>query len=228
MLLEDGANRSGERLELAPGRRVGGEEAFRQPDRAEIRAHATPGRDQLHGTAADVDDDRPLVDRADPTEGQLRLFLSGQQAGREAVAPLDLAEERLPVLGVPHRARRHEQGPLRAERLELAPVVSETVADARDRQWEQPAPRVDPLAEARDRRPPHDLVYLPVLDVCNKKPRRVRALIDRGYAHEKSARCSVIPSVPAVPGVTQQAGRRAELYLTPRRGVEQSGSSPGS
>ena len=52
-----------------------------------------------------------------------RLLVAAQEPRREAVAPLDLAEERLAVLGVAHRARGDGERPLGAERLELAAVV---------------------------------------------------------------------------------------------------------
>ena len=53
---------------------------------------------------------------------QRGLLVAAQQARREAVAPLDLAEEGLAVLGVAHGARRDAERPLGSERLELAPV----------------------------------------------------------------------------------------------------------
>src|SRR3712207_7661976 len=46
----------------------------------------------------------------------------------------------------------------RAERLRLAPVVDEHVADARDRDRQELPPLVHPLTEPRDREPPHDLL----------------------------------------------------------------------
>ena len=68
----------------------------------------------------------------------------------EPVAPLDLAEEGLAVLGVAHRARRDAERPLRAERLELAAVLREDVANAGDREGQELAPLVDSLAEPGD------------------------------------------------------------------------------
>ena len=104
-----------------------------------------------------------------------------QQPRREAVAPLDLAEERLAVLRVADGARRDEQRPLGAERLGGAAVVGEGVADARDREGEEAAARVDALAEARDPRLAVQLLDAAVLDVarragascsCRGRPRR--------------------------------------------------------
>ena len=81
-----------------------------------------------------------------------------QQASREPVAPLDLAEEGLAVLRVADGARRDAERPLRAELLELATVLGEDIAHARDRERQQPAARVDALTEPRDRQPPNDLL----------------------------------------------------------------------
>ena len=67
----------------------------------------------------------PGPTRADAAQRQLRLLVAREQPRREPVAPLDLAEERLAVLGVADGARRDEQRPLGAERLELAAVVGE-------------------------------------------------------------------------------------------------------
>ena len=199
------------RVELVLGRRVGGEEPLGEPHRAEIRADPFARRDQLGRAAADVDDDRAggqVATAGSAPERELCLLLAGQQARREPVAPLDLAEERLAVVGVADRARRNEQGALSAERLELAPVVGEAVAHARDRQRQELVPGVDALAEARDRRPPHDLVHSPVGNVRHQQASRVRALIDGGNTHQTvKVTAAIIPA---------------------RRGVEQSGSSPGS
>ena len=74
---------------------------------------------------------------ADAAQRQLRLLVAREQSGREAVAPLDLAEERLAVLRVADRARRDEQRSVGAERLGGAAVVGEDVADARDRKGEE-------------------------------------------------------------------------------------------
>ena len=123
---------------------------------------------------------------ADSAKRQVRLLVAGQQAGREAVAPFDLAEEGLAVLGVADRARRDEQRALGAEALELAPVVGETVADARDRQGQELVPGIDSLAEPGDRRPAGNLVDAPVDDVCDEQAGGVRTQIDGGYAHQSS------------------------------------------
>ena len=142
--------------------------------------------DQLGRAAADVDDQRPrfeLPAGRDAAAHQQRLLLAGQEAGREAVAPLDLAEERLAVLGVADRARRDRERPLGAELLERAPIVDERVADARDRHGEEAAARVDALAEPRDARLAVHLVDPAVLDVGDEQPRRVRPEVDRDSNH---------------------------------------------
>ena len=102
---------------------------------------------------------------ADAAQHQRRLLLSAQQLRRESVRPLDLAEERLSVLGVTHRARRDEQRPLRAEPLRLAPVVGQDVANAGDGQREEAATLVDALAEPGDLRAADELAQPIVVDV---------------------------------------------------------------
>ena len=111
--------------------------ALGQPHRADVEALALGGRDQLGGPAAHVEHDRAVVHRPlgrNAAERQLGLFLARQQPRREAVAPLDLAQERLAVLGVPHGARRDRQHALGAEPLQLAAIVGKHVANPRDRQ----------------------------------------------------------------------------------------------
>ena len=109
-------------------------------------------------TTSDVVERRPAG--RDAADHHRRLLVAGEQARREAVAPLDLAEERLAVLRVAHGARRDAERPLGAERLELPPVVGEAVPHARDRDGEEAPPLVDALAEPRDREPPRDLLEL--------------------------------------------------------------------
>ena len=91
-----------------------------------------------------------VASRASPTPRNVSPASSSprEQPRREAVAPLDLAEERLAVLRVADGARRDEQRPLGAERLGVAAVVGEHVSHARDRDGEEAAARVDALAEA--------------------------------------------------------------------------------
>ena len=132
---------------------------------------------ELRRAAADVDDQRARLDRADPAQRQLRLLVAGQEPRREAVAPLDLAEKGLAVLGVAHRARRDAECPLRAERLELAAVVGEDVAHAGDREGQELAPLVDTFAQPRDRQPADDLLERPV-GIGDQETRRVRPQID--------------------------------------------------
>ena len=93
------------------------------------------------------------------------FLVAGQEAGGEAVAPLDLAQERLAVLGVADRARADRQRALGAELLDPPPVVGEAVADARDGEGEQLATAVDALAELREAEIALELVDTAVLDV---------------------------------------------------------------
>ena len=146
----------------------------------------------------------PFGDFADALERQRRLLLAAEQPRREAVAPLDLAEERLAVLGVADGARRDREHALGAERLGLAAVVGEHVAHARDRQRQQAAPRVHALAETRDLLPQRHLVHAPVVDVRDEEPRRSssrgrpqrRASLPRvhrgSHANESSESCSAV------------------------------------
>ena len=159
-------------------------EALGQAHAADVEALAHVRADDLdlRRAAADVDDERPGLERADPAQRHRGLLVAAQQARREAVAPLDLAEEGLAVLGVAHGARRDAERPLGAERLELAPVVGEDVADARDRDGEEAAPLVDALAEPGDLEPADDLVERPVR-VGDEQPGRVRPEVDRCDPH---------------------------------------------
>ena len=159
-------------------------EPLGQADAADVEALADCRADDLHlgRAAADVDDERTGVERADPAQRQLRLFVAAQQAGGEAVAPLDLAEEGLAVLRVADGARADAERPLGAERLELAPVGGEDVADTRDRDGKEAAPLVDPLAEPGDLEPADDLVQRSVR-VGDEQPGRVRAEVDRRDPH---------------------------------------------
>ena len=70
---------------------------------------------QLGRAAADVEHERPRREAA-RLEASGRFVVPRQESGVEAVAPLDLTEERLAVLGVAYRARRDEQRALGAER----------------------------------------------------------------------------------------------------------------
>ena len=126
---------------------------------------------------------RCRLERPDAAQRQRRLLVAGQQTRREAVRPLDLAEERLAVLRVAHRARRDGERALGAERLELAPVVVEHVAHAGDRHGEQAPARVDAFAEPRDARAAQHLLDVAVLDVGDEQAGGVRAEVDRGDAH---------------------------------------------
>ncbi len=128
-------------------------ELLGQPDRADVHAHGAVGEHQLGRAAADVHDHHSVeVVAAERRagEGEPRLLLAGEQPRREAVAPLDLAEEGLAVLGVADGAGRDAEDALGAELLDPPAVLAEDVADARDREGEEPPARIDALAEARD------------------------------------------------------------------------------
>ena len=84
----------------------------------EADAQSVPTTLELRRAAADVDHQRPRLDaRRFRPQRHLRLLVAAQEPRREAVAPLDLAEEGLAVLGVPDRARRDAECALGAEGL---------------------------------------------------------------------------------------------------------------
>ena len=124
------------------GREGGSEERKRSVRRTQpmsrLVADATlpSGRDhELGRAAADVDDEHVvqwIAAGRDAADHQRRLLLSGEQLRREPIAPFDLAEERLAVLRVSHRARRDRERALGAVSLEHAAILREAVAHARD------------------------------------------------------------------------------------------------
>ena len=131
--------------QLLGRRRVSVQEPLGQADAAEVEARVEgdalgPAQDQLRGAAADVDDERGVGNRAargDAAEGQERLLVAGEKPRREAVAPLQLTEERLAVLRVAYRAGRQREGSLGTELVCGAPVVDENVSDASDGRGQQ-------------------------------------------------------------------------------------------
>ena len=169
-------------LSSSSRRRVAVQVALGQAHGADVEARAEVGCRQLGRAAADVEEQRSGVERADSAQRQLGLFVAGEQTRPEAVRPLDLAEERLAVLGVANRARRDGERALRAELLELAPKLGERVPYTCDRERQEAPSRVDALAEARDDASPDELVDVAVGDVGDQEPRRVRAQIDGGDA----------------------------------------------
>ena len=106
---------------------------------------------ELGRAAADVHD-QDIVERGparrDAADHHRGLLGAGEQARREAVAPLDLAEERLAVLGVAHGARGDAQRPLGAELFQLPSILREAVPDARDGHGEEAAALVHALRRA--------------------------------------------------------------------------------
>src|SRR5262249_22465116 len=138
----------------------------------------------------------------------------------KAVAPLDLAEERLAVVSVAYGARCHGQHALGAESLGLAPVRDQAVADARNRRGKQAAAPVDTLAEARDPLAPLDRLEPLAVDVGDEEARRVRAQVDRCDAghllgmNDRAESTSERTS-PAAPMSTRV--RASELFRLSRR-----------
>ena len=107
------------RAHLAPAGRSGGERSV-QADATEVEAPVPVGEDELRRASAHVDDERArtqLASGCHAAEGEACLLVAGKQARVEAIAPLDLAEEGLAVLGVSDGARRHRQRALHLGRL---------------------------------------------------------------------------------------------------------------
>ena len=113
--------------ELGPRRRIRREEALGDAHAADVEARrrgdlAVCRHHELGRASADVDDEHVVewgAPRRDAADHHRRLFRSGEQPRREAVAPFDLAEERLAVLRVAHCARRDRErafGPVLLER----------------------------------------------------------------------------------------------------------------
>src|SRR5215211_290455 len=166
-------------------RRVSGK-TLREANAAEVvalvKGHAArPPEDQLGRAAADIDDERVLLNRpagGDAAEREQRLFVAREEARLEAVAPFDLAEKRLPVLGVPDGACREGERALGTELLHRAAVVGEDVSDAHDSFRQQLPADVHTLAKARYLEAAVELADDSVLDVRHEEPCRVRAEID--------------------------------------------------
>ena len=139
-------------------RRIRAQEPLGDPHAADVEARrerdlAVSCEHELRRAAADVHDEHVVERRTagrDAADHHRGLLGAGEKAGREPVAPLDLAEERLAVLRVAHGARRDAERPLGAERLELLPIFGEAVPDAGDGHGEEAAPLVDPFAEPCD------------------------------------------------------------------------------
>ncbi len=147
----------------------------------------------------------------DASNHHRRFVGSREQARREAVAPLDLAEEGLAVLGVANGARRDGERPLGAERLELAAVVGEAVPDACDGHGQQSATAVDSFAQPRDREAPNDLLEL-------VRPRRRRRgdgwSSSRGRPLRRGSSSRQERAQPTRPALCPL--ERREQYLHPR------------
>src|SRR5439155_818530 len=127
------------------------QKALRVAHRAEVEADVEVVDDQLRRAAADVEHER-AGRRLHAAAGQLGFFVAADESRREAVAPFDLAEERLAVLRIADGTRRDGERALGSERFDRPPVVGEHVANARDRNGEEAAARVDALAEPGDAR----------------------------------------------------------------------------
>src|SRR5438132_9319959 len=162
-------------------------EPLRHTDAPDVEAAveldaARPADDQLRRAAADIDHERAgsdLPSRGDTPKAEQRLLVPAEEPCGEAVAPLDLAQERLAVLGVSDGARRDGEDAFRAQRLGCQAVIDEAVADASDCGREQPPPSVDVLAQPGDSQAALDLADAAVVDVGHEQPRRVRTEVDR-------------------------------------------------
>jgi hypothetical protein len=183
-----GTNVFGTGVELDPRGRVGAQEALGQPDRAEVEADMEAVGDELARASADVDDEGlrlHFAARGRAAEREQPFLLAGQEPRFEAVAPLDLAQKRLTVLGVPDRARADGECALCAELLDQPPVVRKAVAHARNREGEQAPALVDAVAELREAQVARNLGDATVLDVGHEQPGGVGPEIDGCDAHGK-------------------------------------------
>ena len=173
---------------------------------------------ELGRTASDVHYQRVRLDGAaggDAAKRQQRLVVSREQPGREAVAPLDLAQEGFAVLGVADGARRNGQRSLGAEALQLTAEVSEAVANAGDREGEKAPPLVDVLAQSRDLEPSRNLVDAAVDDVGDQQARGVRAEVYRRDACQSMKKRATRKTVWTSP--TAPSSRRARVVARCRR-----------
>ncbi len=136
---------------------------------------------ELRRAPAHVDDQRPgrkLTPGRHAAVGQEGLVVAREEARVEAVAPFDLAEKSLAVLGIADGARGHCQRAVGPARVERPPVVGEDVTDPGDRGGEEEPPHVHLLAEPRDGQAAVELAHDAVLDVCDEQARRVRPQVD--------------------------------------------------
>src|SRR3990170_5100109 len=193
---EESAYVGGRRGELGPRGRVGREEPLGHPHAADVEARrgsdaAVRAEHELGRAATDVDEERAVEERppgGDAANHHCRLLRAGEQLGLEAVAPLDLAEEGIPVLRIANRAGRDGERAAHAMRLDFSPVLGEAVAHTGDRDGQEATPLVDALAEARDRYMSGDLGQLLALDVRDQQPGRVRPEVDRCNAGHRRGR----------------------------------------
>src|SRR6185312_12734722 len=142
------------------------------------------------------------------------------KSGGEAVAPLDLTEERLAVVGVPHCTGPDREDTLRPKQLRLPSVVHEDVPHAGDRSGEEDAAPIDLLPEPGDRLASHDRFHPTLVDVCDEQACGVRADVDGGDTHA----LTVIRLLPEYqPGEGQQARRALGASPTASRAPMQLG-----
>ena len=159
---------------------------------------------------ADVEHERPVVERpagGDPAQGQLGLLVARDEPCREAVAPLDLAEEGLAVIGVTDGAGPDREHALGAEPLRLAAVVGKHVADTRDRERQQLAAFVDAFAEPCDHALACDFLDAPAVNVSDQQTGRVGAQVDGCDAHRR--RLATRYNAARAAGWSSQVARRA-------------------
>ena len=147
-----------------------------------------------------------------------------QKMRREAVAPLDFAQERLAVVRVTNGARPDGEHALRAEALRLPPVVDEHVPDAGDRGRQQDAATVDRLAQTGDRLAANHFLDTSVVDVGDQQARRVRPEVDGGDPHpshrKRCARTAADSPLRTRAGTRASGASRVALRATPHLDVE--------
>src|SRR5262249_37650764 len=149
------AHGGGAGLELYVRRWIRVKKAFGETNGADVEAVVPTDTlrvrgDELRRPAAEIDDHRLVVHLAvarDAAVRQQRLVVAREKTRREAVAPLDLAEERLSIVGIADRTRRDRKRAFRAGLFDRPAKVREHVPHSRNRERQEFPASVDPFAE---------------------------------------------------------------------------------
>ena len=208
-------------------------EALGETDAAEVEtdAEAVARLHELRRATTHVDDEHARLQVAadgDAPERERRLLVAAQEQGLEAVAPFDLAQEGLAVLGVADGAGGDGEHTLRAELLGDAPVAREDVAYPGHRHGEQAPPLVDALAEQGELESARELVDTPSVDVGDEQPGRVRAEVDRRDADHLRGTTPVTQFTVARTSATAAVSTASLAWLRASRASDADTRSPRS